>query len=131
MHSGTNSGLAHYRISQQSNLAYRSNADASQVKLEYSTTEVSRLLQIALDRVVHATARQSNIPVGQLRVAQIEERDWDGCLGIDASEEIGCAAIGITGWRIVITDGRQRWVYHTDASAGIMVLNTRENQIDQ
>ncbi|MBD1868614.1 hypothetical protein H6F95_15125 [Cyanobacteria bacterium FACHB-471] len=110
---------------------YRTNADVSQVKFEYSTTEISHLLQTALDRVLHDTARQSNIPVGQLRVAQIEEREWDGCMGINEPEEVGCAAIGITGWRIVVTDGGQRWVYHTDFDARIMAFNARESQVNQ
>lgn len=110
---------------------YRANADASQVKFEYSTTEFSRLLQPALDRVLHETARRSDIPVGQLRATQIEEQEWDGCMGINEPEEIGCALIGITGWRIVVTDGGQSWVYHVDATARIMVFNARESQINQ
>jgi hypothetical protein len=109
---------------------YRANADVSQVKFEYSTTEFSRLLQPALDRVLHETARRSNIPVGQLRATQIEEQEWDGCMGINEPEEIGCALIGITGWRIVVTDGGQRWVYHIDATARIMVFNARESHIN-
>ncbi|MBD2000413.1 hypothetical protein H6G00_28070 [Leptolyngbya sp. FACHB-541] len=101
------------------------------MKSEYSTTEFSRFLQTALDRVLHATARQSNIPVGQLRATQIEEREWDGCMGISEPEEVGCAAIGITGWRIVVTDGGQQWVYHTDFDARIMAFNARESQVNQ
>lgn len=83
------------------------------------------------DRILQRTARQFDLAMEQLHLVEAGLYDWDGCLGIPALEEgEPCALIGITGWRVVVTDGSQRWVYHTTYE-GFGGLNQRDSQIHQ
>lgn len=72
-------------------------------------------------------ARSTRIPPGQLRVVSFSQQSWpNSCLGLGKPDE-ACAEIFIeNGWRVVMSDGRQNWVYRTDNTGRIVRLEGQE-----
>ena len=61
-------------------------------------------------------AQQTGIPRRRLRIAEFSRQTWpDLCLGLPQPGEI-CGEVLVEGWRIVVSDGSQNWVYRTDNS---------------
>ena len=63
--------------------------------------------------------------VEALSVVAAEPRLWDGCYGIppEVTGDNACPEVGIFGWRAVVSDGDQSWVYHTDNGGTEIRLN--------
>lgn len=66
----------------------------------------------ARDRILQTVATDVNRPVTDLRIATAETATFDGCMGIYVPDQM-CTMIAIFGFRVVVTDGDQSWVYHT------------------
>jgi hypothetical protein len=64
------------------------------------------------DRILQTVATDVNRPVADLRIAAAETATFDGCMGIYVPDQM-CTMIAIFGFRVVVTDGDQSWVYHT------------------
>lgn len=61
-------------------------------------------------------SQRLGVPVGRLEVVEASVQEWsNGCLELAGPDEFCTQAI-VEGWRVVLADGQQRWVYHTDAS---------------
>jgi hypothetical protein len=59
-------------------------------------------------------AKLQKIPPEKLKVIKYSQESWsDGCLGLPQPEEI-CSQAIVEGWRVVVSDGSQEWVYRTD-----------------
>ena len=59
-------------------------------------------------------SEQTGIPSKKLKVIQASRKTWsDGCLGLARSDEF-CTLALVEGWRVVISDGTQKWIYRTD-----------------
>jgi hypothetical protein len=80
------------------------------------TTETSR-------RLLKTVAGQVKRPPSTLKVLQVEPAVWSGCFGIFESNQQACTAIAIYGWRVIIGDGQQTWVYHLDLNAEKVIQN--------
>jgi hypothetical protein len=67
--------------------------------------------------VIAAAAEVSGIDPNTLVLLESEARSWpDGCLGLAEINET-CTQALVLGWRVVITNGEQRWFYRTDGEA--------------
>ncbi|MBD2256442.1 hypothetical protein [Pseudanabaena sp. FACHB-2040] len=65
--------------------------------------------------IVQTAAQQLEVEPATLQVIQAEERTWtDGCFGLGGPAEL-CLAALVEGWRVVISDGDQNWVFRTNA----------------
>lgn len=59
-------------------------------------------------------SKRTKIPVGKIRVSEATQKTWaNGCLELAKPDEM-CSMAMVNGWRVVLTDGSQRWVYRTD-----------------
>jgi len=59
-------------------------------------------------------AKLQKIPPAKLKVVKYSQESWsDGCLGLPQPEEI-CSQAIVEGWRVVVSDGSQQWIYRTD-----------------
>lgn len=66
-------------------------------------------------------SRKVGIPPGKLRVSAAERVTWpNSCLGLPTDGL--CAQAQVEGWRIVVSDGKQTWTYHTDLSGQTLRL---------
>lgn len=67
-----------------------------------------------VDRLRQNLSKQTKIPAAKLKLVQATPKTWsNGCLDLARSDEM-CSQALVSGWRVVFTDGTQRWVYRTD-----------------
>jgi len=60
-------------------------------------------------------SRSTGIAADKLKVTESRRQSWsDTCLGLGKADEI-CGQMIVEGWRVVVSDGRQTWVYRTNA----------------
>lgn len=74
------------------------------------------------DRILQTVAIEVDRPVEDLRIAAAETATFDGCMGIYVPDQ-ACTRIAIFGLRVVVTDGDQSWVYHTQQNGEGTVQN--------
>lgn len=100
---------------------YRSDNSGRSLRME-SQTGSSALPQPVRERVLAAASLESGISVDRLRIAQAEEKTWDGCLGIETGVAM-CPQIAIPGWLVVVTGNGKSWVYHVNGDGSQIRLN--------
>ncbi len=70
-------------------------------------------------------SRSTGITADKLKVTESSRKSWPNtCLGLGSSDEI-CAQMIVEGWRVVVSDGRQTWVYRTNARGNILRLEKK------
>ncbi|MEG4045435.1 MULTISPECIES: hypothetical protein [unclassified Microcoleus] len=67
----------------------------------------------------------TGIGADKLKVTESSEQSWPNtCLGLSKADEI-CGQMIVEGWRVVVSDGRQTWVYRTNARGNILRLEKK------
>jgi len=75
-------------------------------------------------------SRQTRIAVGKLRVTNYSRQTWpNGCLGLPRPDEV-CTQALVEGWRVVLSNGSQTWVYRTDTSGRILRLENGSTSVN-
>ena len=70
-------------------------------------------------------SRQTGIAADKLKVTKSSRQSWPNtCLGIVKADEI-CGQMIVEGWRVVVSDGRQTWVYRTNARGNVLRLEKK------
>ncbi len=65
------------------------------------------------------------IEASNLDIQDSEAKTWsDGCLGLAKPDEF-CTQALVEGWRIVISDSSQTWVYRTDGEGRVIRLESQ------
>ncbi len=65
--------------------------------------------------VMQEISRTQHIPVKQLKISDYSPQTWgDGCMNLPKPNEF-CTQALVSGWRVVLSDGSQNWIYHTDS----------------
>ncbi|MEG4089251.1 hypothetical protein [Microcoleus sp. Pol12B4] len=83
-----------------------------------------------LPATVEAAVRQelsdsTGIATDKLKVTESSGQSWPNtCLGLATADEI-CGQMIVEGWRVVVSDGRQTWVYRTNARGNILRLEKK------
>jgi len=83
-----------------------------------SQTQSNRSTNNLPNQVANAVRKdlsnRTRIALGKLQVITFSKQTWpDGCLGIAEPNQF-CTQATVPGWRIVVSDGKTNWVYHTD-----------------
>ncbi|MEG4251180.1 hypothetical protein [Microcoleus sp. Pol10D4] len=67
----------------------------------------------------------TGIAADKLKVTESNGQSWPNtCLGLAKADEI-CGQMIVEGWRVVVSDGRQTWVYRTNARGNILRLEKK------
>ncbi|MEG4083036.1 hypothetical protein [Microcoleus sp. POL10_C6] len=67
----------------------------------------------------------TGIAADKLKVTESSRQSWPNtCLGLTTADEI-CGQMIVEGWRVVVSDGRQTWVYRTNARGNILRLEKK------
>jgi hypothetical protein len=67
----------------------------------------------------------TKIPPAQLKVTESSRESWPNtCLGLPKADEL-CGQMIVEGWRVVVSDGRQTWVYRTNARGNVLRLEKK------
>lgn len=132
--------LAQLEKQQQQTAQQFSSAAVSQ-KISYSVLALNTLISEPgnlaeatrqnppnkLPETVAAAVRQelsdsTGIAADKLKVTESSKQSWPNtCLGLAKADEI-CGQMIVEGWRVVVSDGRQTWVYRTNARGNILRL---------
>lgn len=95
-------------------------------QLNNSPTPNQSLPRAIAEAVRQDLFRKTGIPADQVEIKQSETAQWpNACLGLAKSGEM-CAEIIVPGWRIVLSDGKQTWIYRTDNQGNRMRIENRE-----
>ncbi|MBE9128097.1 MULTISPECIES: hypothetical protein [unclassified Coleofasciculus] len=75
----------------------------------------NRLPPAVLNAVREDLANRTGSPRGQWRVVSSSPETWSNtCLGLAKPNEF-CGEMLVEGWRVVMSNGRQTWIYRTDS----------------
>jgi hypothetical protein len=89
-----------------------------------ASSQSDRLPPKVAKAVLANLAKLQKIPPAKLKVVKYSQESWsDGCLGLPQPEEI-CSQAIVEGWRVVVSDGSQQWIYRTDDSGRNIRLET-------
>ena len=70
-------------------------------------------------------SRSTAIAADKLKVTESSRQSWsDTCFGLGKADEI-CGQMIVEGWRVVVSDGSQTWVYRTNARGNIWRLEKK------
>ena len=70
-------------------------------------------------------SRQTGIAANKLKVTESSGQSWPNtCLGLSKADEI-CGQMIVEGWRVVVSDGSQTWVYRTNARGNVLRLEKK------
>lgn len=84
------------------------------------TSKTAPLPEAVAQAVKEEIARSYSLAVAKLEVNQSEAQTWpDGCLGLANLEEF-CTQALVSGYRVIVTDGNQTWIYRTDTQGSII-----------
>jgi hypothetical protein len=70
-------------------------------------------------------SRSTGTAADKLKVTESSRQSWPNtCLGLMTTDEI-CGQMIVEGWRVVVSNGRQTWVYRTNARGNILRLEKK------
>jgi len=114
-------------------MAFVNTAAANSIGIPQGVTSLKQKRDRQIPRpVVSAVsreiARSYRISSSQLRVVTFSQQSWPNtCLGLGKPGE-ACGEVFIeNGWRIVMSNGRQNWIYRTDSTGRLVRLESQEN----
>jgi hypothetical protein len=85
-------------------------------------TKTNSLPQAVARSVVQDLSRRERIPARQLEITDYSQETWrNGCLELPRGDEL-CTQVLVPGWRVVLSDGNQTWVYHTNSNGRFLRL---------
>ncbi len=74
----------------------------------------NRLPRPVANAVLRDLARRQGVLTRQLQIIDYNQQTWrNGCLELPKSDEF-CTQALIPGWRIVVSNGKENWIYHTN-----------------
>lgn len=70
---------------------------------------------------------QTGISPEKLTITEVERQTWpNSCLGLAQPDEF-CGQMLVEGWRVVLSNGRQTWVYRTDLKGQVFRLEQNQS----
>lgn len=77
----------------------------------------TNLPQSIANTVLRDVSRRTGLPRSSFDIVEAERQTWpDGCLGLAKPDEF-CTQALVSGWRVVVTDGRREWIYRTGGTS--------------
>ena len=119
-------------LSLTAGLSLMHGAIAAPIKLVQNTNSQTlngndRLPRTVADAVIKDLSRREKIPASSLKIAEYSRETWsDSCFGLGKLNEL-CAQVIVEGWRVVVSDGRQNWIYRTDRRGRTFALENENN----
>ncbi len=109
---------------------YHTNSSGNTLRLENQTTGGISQGNVT-NAVLREVSRRTSLPTSAFRIVESQRRNWsNGCLGL-SSPGIACTQAIVPGWRIVVANGQQRWVYRTNESGSVVKLETAATNLSE
>ncbi|MEH1781055.1 MAG: hypothetical protein V7K67_03275 [Nostoc sp.] len=88
----------------------------------------NRLPHLVANAVLRDLAGRQGISTRELQIIDYSQQTWrNGCLEMPQPDEL-CTQALISGWRIVVSNGKQNWIYHTNQTGSLLRLNQKANE---
>ncbi|MBD2612049.1 hypothetical protein H6G94_12300 [Nostoc punctiforme FACHB-252] len=108
------------------NLSLETSSDVSK-----DNTKSNRLPRPVANAVLQDLASREGISTRELKITNYNQRTWsNGCLELPQPDE-GCTEALVSGWRVVVSNGRENWIYHTDSNGRTLRLASANTPSDQ
>ncbi|WP_413161924.1 hypothetical protein ACL6C3_24395 [Capilliphycus salinus ALCB114379] len=89
--------------------------------------QVDSLPSGVAEAVRQELSQQTGVSPEKLTITDVERQTWPNtCLGLAQSDEL-CGQMLVEGWRVVVSNGRQSWVYRTDLNGRVIRLETNQS----
>jgi hypothetical protein len=87
------------------------------IKENLTTNNLPRRVEAA---VLRDASKRWQISMKDLKIVESTPQTWNnGCLGVSQPDEI-CTQALVPGWKVVVSDGKQKWVYHTNSNGRLL-----------
>jgi len=78
--------------------------------------------------VLQDLASRQGISTRELQIINYNQQTWrDGCLELPQADEL-CTQALVPGWLVVVSNGKQNWIYHTNQTGSAVRLNEKANE---
>lgn len=111
---------------------YRTDLGGRSIRLQDdNATGGTELPGTVLNAVYRDVSNRTRLPVGNFRVTEATQQTWsDSCLGLGGPNE-SCLFAQVPGWRVVVSEGRNNWVYRTDNTGRSVRLESDGSNTNQ
>ncbi|MEH2249852.1 hypothetical protein [Nostoc sp.] len=107
------------------NWIYHTNNNGRSLRLASTNTSSDKLPASVKNAVLQAASKRLQQPISQLNIIQAQQQTWrDGCLELPNADEF-CTQALVSGWRVVVGQGEQTLVYHTNQTGSALRLNQK------
>lgn len=122
-------------LSVTSGLTLIKDATAASANLSLETTsdvskdniKSNRLPRPVANAVLQDLAQREGISTRELKITNYNQQTWgNGCLELPQPDE-GCTEALVSGWRVVVSNGKQNWIYHTNNNGRSLRLASTNN----
>ncbi len=124
-------------LSVSSGLTLIKNATAATANQPTQTTsevlkgkiKTNRLPPPVANAVLRDLARRERISTKELKITDYSQQTWrNGCLELPQPDEL-CTQALVPGWRVVVSNGKRNWVYHTNNNGRSLRLATAQTPL--
>ncbi|MGB3637427.1 MAG: hypothetical protein WBA39_07610 [Rivularia sp. (in: cyanobacteria)] len=106
-----------YELANASNnvvVSQRQSNSQTTIQLQSQNNTRSGLPVAVMNAVIKDISRNQNIPLQKLRISGYSQETWrNGCLEVLKPGEM-CTQALVPGYKVTVSDGSQKWIYHTD-----------------
>jgi|GEM_PF-1205328 hypothetical protein len=97
--------------------------DDDEEESDNDDAESDDLSESVRESVYREISAQSGVAISELRIVETRRETWsDGCLGLGGPAD-SCLQALVPGWRVIVESDAQTWVYRTDESGSVVVLD--------
>ncbi|MDZ8107816.1 MAG: hypothetical protein RM338_19655 [Nostoc sp. DedQUE12a] len=108
------------------NFSLETSSDVSKDNIK-----LNRLPRPVANAVLQDLAQRQGISTRQLKITNYDQQTWgNGCLGLAQPDEV-CTEALVTGWRVVVSNGKENWIYHTSNDGRSLRLASTNNLSDK
>ena len=100
------------------------------VQVQRQNDRRSGLPVAVMNAAIKDVSRNENIAQNRLRIVGYSQETWrNGCLEVLKPGEM-CTQALVPGYRVTVSDGSQKWIYHTDSNGRKLRLASGSNSSD-
>ncbi|MEH2413739.1 hypothetical protein [Nostoc sp.] len=85
----------------------------------------NRLPRPVANAVLRDLARRQGILTRELQIIDYNQQTWrNGCLELAQPDQV-CTQALVPGWLVVVSNGKEKWIYHTNQTGSAVRLNEK------
>lgn len=109
----------------KSAIAIPTNLSETTKEVLKDNISTNRLPDSVADAVLSNLSRKERISTKQLEITDYSQHTWrNGCMELASANEF-CTQALVSGWRVVVSNGSQNWIYHTnDTGLSLRLANS-------